>query len=563
MLPVRRHEHREVAEPGLARTLDQAERRARVGRDQRSRSPGQRGGDGPLVAGVDLEQRERQPLALLGECARGGRQSLALGERVLQRRQPLASEPGLFLQRLALGVRARAREQRLGAKPVAELARGVAPQLEPLDRAAQPVERRGRPVATACRGRELLLDAVALGQQRLEPLAGALALQARSGAPLLDLGQPLVDSGQVELGEASPQARDLAAQLLGPLGRGRLQRERPQPRLHLGLEVARALDLDLHARELQLGPVPAPLELAEAGRVLDQRAPLLRLRGEDLLDLALADHGAVTAAEPDVRQQLDQVGAADGGAVDQVLALAAAVQPARDRDLAEVELRQRAVLVVEQQLDLAEVGRRVAGRAGEEHVVRLLGAQLVRAQRAGGPEQRVGHVRLAGAVRPDHDRDPRLEANLDRFGERLEAAQLDRSQVHASGRLKGATDAAAPLAVTRPGPSPGSARATSSRPSRGGLSWTCCSTFATSSSSLSPRTVSPHGQSTFWAMGSSSSRSRESYAAPARRSSACFAASCSAAFFERPVPTPASSPSITAAHLKVRSCGGPWTSSTA
>src|SRR6185437_539319 len=60
---------------------------------------------------------------------------------------------------------------------------------------------------------------------------------------------------------------------------------------------------------------------------------------------------------------------------------------------------------------------------------------------------------------------------------------------------------------------------------------------------------------------SSWSRSRESYAPP-RRSSACLAAACSAAFFERPVPTPASSPSITAAHLNVRSCGGPFTSRT-
>src|SRR6188508_1533386 len=55
---------------------------------------------------------------------------------------------------------------------------------------------------------------------------------------------------------------------------------------------------------------------------------------------------------------------------------------------------------------------------------------------------------------------------------------------------------------------------------------------------------------------SSSSRSRESYA-PARRSSAWLAAACSAAFFERPVPTPTSSPSITAAHLNIRSWGGP------
>ena len=36
------------------------------------------------------------------------------------------------------------------------------------------------------------------------------------------------------------------------------------------------------------------------------------------------------------------------------------------------------------------------------------------------------------------------------------------------------------------------------------------------------------------------------------------AASCSAAFFDGPFPTPASSPSITAAQVNVRSCGGPF-----
>src|SRR5205085_2277054 len=152
----------------------------------------------------------------------------------------------------------------------------------------------------------------------------ALALEARRGSTLLDLCQPLVDPRQVELSEARPQPGDLAAELLGPLGRGRLQREGPQPRLHLGLEVAGALDLDPDPRELQLGPMAPALELAEAGRVLDQRAPLLGLAREDLLHAALADHRAVAAAEPDVREQLDEVGAADGRAVDQVLAFAAA-----------------------------------------------------------------------------------------------------------------------------------------------------------------------------------------------------------------------------------------------
>src|SRR6185295_14953864 len=44
------------------------------------------------------------------------------------------------------------------------------------------------------------------------------------------------------------------------------------------------------------------------------------------------------------------------------------------------------------------------------------------------------------------------------------------------------------------------------------------------------------------------------YAATPRRSSASRAASCSAAFFERPRTTPTSSPSITAAQVKRRSC---------
>src|SRR2546426_555883 len=44
--------------------------------------------------------------------------------------------------------------------------------------------------------------------------------------------------------------------------------------------------------------------------------------------------------------------------------------------------------------------------------------------------------------------------------------------------------------------------------------------------------------------------------------SAWRAASCSAAFFDRPLPTPTCSPSIVAAQVKLRSCGGPSTSTT-
>ena len=161
--------------------------------------------------------------------------------------------------------------------------------------------------------------------------------------------------------------------------------------------------------------MPALLELPETRRVLEQNAPLFRLAREHLLDLALTDHRAVASAEARVREQLDEIGAAHRRAVDEVLALTAAMEPPRHRDLAELERLERAVGVVEQKLDLAVIRRRATGRAREEHVVGLLGAQLARAQASRSPEQRVGHVRLAGPVRPDDDGHARLEPDLDRF----------------------------------------------------------------------------------------------------------------------------------------------------
>ena len=191
--------------------------------------------------------------------------------------------------------------------------------------------------------------------------------------------------------------------------------------------------------------MPPRLELAEARGLLEQRPPLRRLGREDLLDTSLPDHRAVAAAEADVGEQLDEVGPPDGRFVDEVLPLAAPVQAPGDRDLAEVELRKPPPGVVEEQLDLAPVSGRAADRAREEDVVGLLRAQLRRCERARRPEQCVGDVRLSGAVRAHDDGDARLEAHLDRIRERLEAAQLDRAQVHAARRLAGRTDVEPPI----------------------------------------------------------------------------------------------------------------------
>ena len=301
---------------------------------------------------------------------------------------------------------------------------------DPLGGALQPVERLDRRLALPGGVGELLLGGVPLGEERGQLLLRAPAADPGRGLALLGRCPARVDGGEVELGDPRTQTRDLVRELLGPLGRRRLQRERTQPLAHLGLDVAGALDLDSDPVQLQLGAMLPPLELAETGGLLDQLAPLLRLRGQHRLDLALADDRVHRAAEPDVGEQLDEIGAAHLRLVDEVLALAAAVQPPRDRDLGEVELAEAAALVVEDELDLAGVGRRPALGAVEEDVVGLLGAQLRRRQRAGGPDDRVGDVRLARAVRPHDDGDAGLELQLERVRKRLEAAQAERAQMH-------------------------------------------------------------------------------------------------------------------------------------
>src|SRR5581483_3265739 len=164
--------------------------------------------------------------------------------------------------------------------------------------------------------------------------------------PLGCFAEPLVERREIDLGDARAQLGELAAQLLGALRRRSLQRERTQALLHLCLEVARALDL---------GAVPARLEAAEPGSLLDQRAALLRLRREDRLDLALPDDRMHPLAEAEVGEQLDEIEPAHAGLVQEVLALAAAMEAARDGDLGEVD-RERVIGVVEKKLDLTEVG---------------------------------------------------------------------------------------------------------------------------------------------------------------------------------------------------------------
>ncbi len=318
----------------------------------------------------------------------------------------------------------------IGAKRARGLGGALTAQVGALDRATQPVERSGGALVPPARLAELFLGLAALLEEPAQLLVARTPVGLGGGAALGDTGEQLVDSFQIGGGKARLELRDLVAQLLGALGGGGLQREGTDALAHLGLEVAGAVDLVGDACELQLGAVALALEAAEPGGLFDERAAVGGLRREDLLDAALADDGVHLAADAHVREQLDEVGAAHRRAVHDVASFAAAGKPPRDRDLL-VRERPFAARVVEEELDGAGVRRRAPGRPGEEDVLGLLGAQLGRAQAAGGPADRVGDVRFPGAVRPHDDGHARLEEHLDRIRKRLEAAQLDRPQEHA------------------------------------------------------------------------------------------------------------------------------------
>ena len=70
-------------------------------REKRGGPPCERGRDRLLEAGVDLERRERQPLPLRRQRAGSGRDAFLLGERPLERGEPLPGGAGALREVVA------------------------------------------------------------------------------------------------------------------------------------------------------------------------------------------------------------------------------------------------------------------------------------------------------------------------------------------------------------------------------------------------------------------------------------------------------------------------------
>ena len=213
--------------------------------------------------------------------------------------------------------------------------------------------------------------------------------------------------------------------------------ERLELTAQLGGEVGEPREVGLHRVELAERLLLALAVLEDACGLLDVGAPVLRLRREHRVELALPDDDVHLAADAGVGEQLLDVEQTAVAAVDLVLARAVAEHAPGDRHLGVVD-GERAVRVVDRERDLGASERRPPGRAREDDVLHLPAAQRLGPLLTQHPADGVDDVGLPRAVRADDAGDARLEAQRRRRGEGLEALQRQALEVH--GEAPGAIE---------------------------------------------------------------------------------------------------------------------------
>ena len=213
----------------------------------------------------------------------GGHQRMgvprALGRLATFRRRVASGDGGLarrLLQRAERFVRSGALGTlglcQVVTQPRGERGRRLRANGEPLARALEPVEGADGRLASPGGVGQLDLRTLAVGEDGREPVLRRATGERGGAPPFLRLGAPLVERPEVDPRDPCMQLDDLACELLGTLRGGRLQRQRTEPLAYLVLDVPCPLHLRRDPCELQLGAVPATLELPETCS-LSRRAP--------------------------------------------------------------------------------------------------------------------------------------------------------------------------------------------------------------------------------------------------------------------------------------------------
>ena len=251
---------------------------------------------------------------------------------------------------------------------------------------------------------EVLLDGVCIGIYRIK------ALQR-----VLHVAHEEVRVGVHEL----VTDRQVLAGLLGlPLQRADLA-------LELGEDVRHTREVRFLVAELLLGEGLPALELHDADGLIEEVTTLLRLTGEDLVDLALSDDGVAVLTDTGIVEKLVDVLQTTLRAVQHVLRLARAVETTGNRHLVVIDI-QDAVRIIEGDRHEGRALRAAKLRAGEDDILHGASTQLLHLLLTEYPAHRVGDVRFSRAVRADDARDALTEIQDGLVRKGLEALNLNR-----------------------------------------------------------------------------------------------------------------------------------------
>jgi len=154
-------------------------------------------------------------------------------------------------------------------------------------------------------------------------------------------------------------------------------------------------------RQLGHGLLALALVLGDSSRLLKDGAPLLGLRREDLVDLALGHDRIAGPADAGVHEELVDVLQPADLPVEQVFALPVPMDAPGDLNL--VEFASELPLALrEQHRDFAHLRRPAGVRPLEDHVLHLAAAKGLRALLPEDPADRIRNVGFAATVGPDH-----------------------------------------------------------------------------------------------------------------------------------------------------------------
>ena len=364
---------------------------------------------------------------------------LGIGERGVAGRQVGRGTGDGGFQRLALGIepgeriggvvgegalaRAIVSDTRDGLRQFGEAAAGclflgaqAGELMRDLAAAISGLKRRGAGGGEGCRGLRLIGGGSALG------------LSGRRNACLgrRRFGLCCVRSG----GGIAPAREDHPRLCNADLGRegsvflrlARLAAKRGSARFLVGDDLVETFEVRLGCAQFLLGVAAADMEASDPGRFLQHGAAVGRPGRNDRADAALADERRRVGAGRGIGEEQRHVLRAHVLAVDTVGAAGAALDAADDLGLGAVHFGKQG--------HFGEVARRARGGAGEDHVFHAGAAHRFRAVLAHRPAQRFEQVGLAAAVGADDAGQPRLDAQIGRIDEALEAGKAEALDLH-------------------------------------------------------------------------------------------------------------------------------------